>query len=197
MRPWPLVLLLSTVSPVLAQEPPAEPPAPTPAAPAPAAPKPAAKPPRPSAAPVTPPPAEAVPSGSYAGLPDEDTRLAVRDDAQYVMNYLLTGDVRAIVTMVAFPFQLEERRFDAGEPLVATWVKQLRNKRTDLITLYDIEVLPYADFEKKYGKPPARLGAIVPRGVEVYAAVANLSGHAALLLYRASPEGWRAFAYTD
>jgi len=194
MRPWSLVLLLSTVTPALAQEeapaePPAAAPAPTPA-PAPAAEKPAEKPPRPSAAPSAPAP-------SLTGPEDEDTRLAIRDDAQFVINYLLTGDVRSIVSMIAFPFQLEERRFDAPEPLVVTWVKQLRDKRTDLITLYDIEVLPYADFEKKYGKPPARLGAIVPRGVGVYAAVANLSGHAAVLLYRPSLEGWRAFAYTD
>ena len=80
---------------------------------------------------------------------------------------------------------------------MVTWVKQLRNKRTDLITLYDIEVLPYAEMEKKYGKPPARLGAIVPRGTEVYAAVANLSGRAAVILYRQDGRGWRAFAYTD
>src|SRR6218665_3176680 len=215
MRPWSLVLLLSTVTPALAQEeapaePPAAAPAPTPA-PAPAAEKPAEKPPRPRPAPPAPPPAAekpaenpprpraapSAPAPSLTGPEDEDTRLAIRDDAQFVINYLLTGDVRSIVSMIAFPFQLEERRFDAPEPLLVTWVKQLRDKRTDLITLYDIEVLPYADFEKKYGKPPARLGAIVPRGVGVYAAVANLSGHAAVLLYRPSLQGWRAFAYTD
>ncbi|ATB34216.1 hypothetical protein [Melittangium boletus] len=192
MRPWSLVLLLSTTSPALAQEAPAEPPASAPAAPASTpAPAPAAeKPPRPRAA-------SPAPAPSPASAEDEGTRQSIRDDAQFVINYLLTGDVRGTVSMIAFPFQLEERRFDTPEPLVATWVKQLRDKRTDLITLYDIEVLPYADFEKKYGKPPARLGAIVPRGVEVYAAVANLSGHAAILLYRPSLDGWRAFAYTD
>jgi hypothetical protein len=120
----------------------------------------------------------------------------VRDDARYLLTYLLSNDVRTIAPLLSYPFQLEERRFDTPESLVVTWVKQLRQKRTDLITLYDIEVLPYAEMEKKYGKPPARLGAIVPRG-DVYAAVANLSGHAAVLLYRETGEGWRAFAYTD
>jgi hypothetical protein len=121
----------------------------------------------------------------------------LRDEARYLLSYLLTGDVRSTVPMLAFPFQLEERSFDAPETLVVTWVKELRNKRTDLVTLYDIEVLPYAEMEKKYGKPPARLGAIVPRGTEVYAAVANLSGRAAVILYRQAGDGWRAFAYTD
>ena len=38
---------------------------------------------------------------------------------------------------------------------------------------------------------------IVPRGTDVYAAVANLSGRAAVLLYRQDGDGWKAFAYTD
>jgi hypothetical protein len=121
----------------------------------------------------------------------------VRDEARYLLSYLLTGDVRSTVPMLAFPFQLEERMFETPESLVVTWVKQLRNKRTDLVTLYDIEVLPYAQMEEKYGKPPARLGAIVPRRTEVYAAVANLSGRAAVILYRQEGPDWRAFAYTD
>jgi len=158
MRPWSLVLLLSTASPVLAQE--------TQQAPA-AAPQP--------------------------GNVQEE----VRDQARYLLSTLLNGDVRGSVPMLAFPFQLEERKFETPESLVVTWVKQLRNKRTDLVTLYDIEVLPYAEMEKKYGKPPARLGNIVPRGTEVYAAVANLSGRAAVLLYRQDGSDWKAFAYTD
>jgi hypothetical protein len=121
----------------------------------------------------------------------------IRKAAHHLVDSLLSGDVRGAVGYLAFPFQLEERRFDAPEPLVAAWVKELRNKRTDLVTLYDIEVLPYTELERKYGKPPARLGTLLPRGTEVYAAVANLSGHAAVILYRQTEDGWKAFAYTD
>ncbi|MCY1077854.1 hypothetical protein [Archangium lansingense] len=159
-------------------------------APAPQAPTPAPT-PAPTAAAPTPvaPPAPAPEPGSV--------QEEVRDEARYLLGYLLTGDVRSSVPLISFPFQLEERRFDAPEPLVVTWVKALRNKRTDLVTLYDIEVLSYAELEKKYGKPPARLGAIVPRGTEVYGAVANLSGRAAVILYRKDGDSWKAFAYTD
>jgi hypothetical protein len=122
---------------------------------------------------------------------------ALRNEARYLVSYLLTGDVRSAVPLLAFPFQLEDRKFETPEALIASWVKELRQKRTDLITLYDIEVLPYPEMEKKYGKPPARLGALVPRGLEVHAAIANLSGRAAVILFRQTPEGWRAFAYTD
>ncbi len=168
----------------------AEAPAPAAQAPAPQAPAPAPTAQAPAApAPVPADPASAPEPGSI--------QEGLRDEARYLLSYLLTGDVRSTVPMLAFPFQLEERSFDAPETLVVTWVKELRNKRTDLVTLYDIEVLPYAEMEKKYGKPPARLGAIVPRGTEVYAAVANLSGRAAVILYRQAGDGWRAFAYTD
>ncbi|HYO52562.1 hypothetical protein [Archangium sp.] len=227
MRRWSLALLLTTASRVLAQEAEEAPAAPAPvAAPAdepaqapapaaeqaPAAEKPsrrrrarqeaAAEAPAPAApalqAPAPVPTAEAPTPAAPAPAPQPGSvQEEVRDEARYLLSYLLTGDVRSTVPMLAFPFQLEERTFDAPESLVVTWVKQLRNKRTDLVTLYDIEVLPYAELEKKYGKPPARLGPIVPRGTEVYAAVANLSGRAAVILYRQTGEGWRAFAYTD
>jgi hypothetical protein len=166
--------------------------APAPAAQPSAPPAPAAQAPAPVPAPtVQAPTAPAV--APEAGSVQE----LVRDEARYLVGYLLTGDVRSTVPMLSFPFQLEERRFDAPEPLVVTWVKELRNKRTDLVTLYDVEVLPYAEMEKKYGKPPARLGIVIPRGTEVYAAVANLSGRAAVLLYRQDGPDWKAFAYTD
>lgn len=167
-------------------------PAPAAEAPLPAAPAPAPQAPAPAPA------AEAQAAAEPAKAPQPGSiQEQVRDEARYLLGYLLTGDVRSSVPMLAFPFQLEERRFDAPESLVVTWVKELRNKRTDLVTLYDIEVLSYAELEKKYGKPPARLGAIVPRGTEVYAAVANLSGRAAVILYRQEGADWRAFAYTD
>jgi hypothetical protein len=136
-------------------------------------------------------------ASASASTADSEIRDVVRDDTRYLLTYLLNSDVRSIAPMLAYPFQLEERQLETPESLVVAWVKQLRQKRTDLITLYDVEVLPYAELEKKYGKPPARLGGIVPRGTEVYAAVANLSGRAAVFLYRKTDEGWQAFAYTD
>ncbi len=162
-------------------------------------------PPAPAAQAPTPAPVAALPAQAQAPVPaalaalDPETskREDVREEARYLLSSLLSGDVRSIAPSLSYPFQLEERRFDTPESLVVTWIKQLRQKRTDLITLYDIEVLPYAELEKKYGKPPARLGAVIPRGTDVYAAVANLSGRAAIVLYRDTGEGWSAFAYTD
>jgi len=69
-----------------------------------------------------------------------------------------TGDARRAAGELTYPFQLEDKRYNPPEELVAAWVKQLRTHRTDLMNLAAIEVLSMAAMEKKYGKPPARLG---------------------------------------
>lgn len=192
MRRWSLALLVSLASPALAQEP-SQPPA-APAAPAakpPAAP-PAASPAK-APAPVTPPA-----SGKAEITQEEETRQEVQEEARFLFQSLLTGDVRNAASELSYPFQLEEKRFGTPEELVQAWVKQVRLKRTDLVTLYDIEVLTLAEMEKKHGKAPARLGLDLRNAKDVWAAVGNLSGHAAIFLFRASgTEQPRAFAYTD
>jgi len=122
----------------------------------------------------------------------------IKSEARYIFGHLISGDARSAVSELTFPFQLEDKRYGTPEELVAAWVKQLRQKRTDLVTLYDIEVLPLAEMEKKYGKAPARLGLGSLKEPDIYAAVANLSGRAAVLLFRA-PKGSdpAPFAYTD
>ncbi|WP_233597373.1 hypothetical protein, partial [Corallococcus sp. CA041A] len=130
--------------------------------------------------------------------PEGIARSVIHNEARFLFQSLLTGDVRNASTELIFPFQLEDKRFNTPDELVQAWVKQLRSRRTDLVTLYDIEVLPIAEMEKKYGKPPARLG-LDPRALkDTWAAVGNLSGHAAIFLFRGSPDlSWHAFAYTD
>ncbi|WP_223645478.1 hypothetical protein [Corallococcus sp. EGB] len=191
-------------------------PAPKPPAPAPRKPTPAPTPP-PGSAPVSPtarPPTPPTPSsvgtvplgpGREGARPSEEdlspeglARTMIHNEARFLFQSLLTGDVRNASAELSYPFQLEDKRFNTADELVQAWVKQLRARRTDLVTLYDIEVLPMAEMEKKYGKPPARLG-LDPRALkDTWAAVGNLSGHAAIFLFRGSPDlSWHAFAYTD
>jgi len=175
----------------------AAPPAPAPA-PAAAAPVPAPKPPAAQPAPAAPPtPAAAAP---VAAKDDAESfrRQQVKSEARFILENLITGDARRASIELLYPFQLEDKRYNTPEELVAAWVKQLCVKRTDLMTLYDIEVLSMAEMEKKYGKPPARLGLGSLKEPDLYVAVGNLSGRAAILLFRA-PVGTppKAFAYTD
>lgn len=129
-------------------------------------------------------------------LPDAAARNHVRAVARYLFQNLILGDARTVTTEFVYPFQLEDKRYGTPEELTAAWVKELRSKRTDLVTLYNVEVLSLPELEKKYGKPPARLGLNLA-GIQGYAAVGNLSGRPAIFLFRQTPEGWRAFAYTD
>ncbi|MDY7232954.1 hypothetical protein [Hyalangium rubrum] len=179
--------------------------------PAPAAPAPAAKAtptPAPAPAAAAPAPAaKAAPVPAPVAAEEDDSKLnaeeylrkLVRREARYIFENLLAGDARGASNELIYPFQLEDKKFNTPDELVAAWVKELRQKRTDLITLYDIEVLSLAEMEKKYGKSPARLGLGNLKDPNIYAAVGNLSGKAAVLLFRA-PQGTtqpQAFAYTD
>lgn len=195
-RPW-LALLLALPVSALAQQPAGPAPAQAPAAaPAPQKAEPAKPPPAPAPAPAAAAaPAKAEPTPGKPD-PEAETRNQVRSVARYLFQTLILGDARTVASELVFPFQLEDKKYGTPDELVNAWVKQLRTRRTDLVTLYDVEVLSLPEMEKKYGKPPARLGLNLA-GQQGYAAVGNLSGHAAIFLFRNTPEGWRAFAYTD
>lgn len=110
---------------------------------------------------------------------------------------LAGGDPNAIIARSGVPFYLEDRRLDRLEDLRSEWSKNLRKKRTDLITLYDIEVLTPAAMEKKYGKPPSRLRSWNLSAPKTYFAVGNLSGRAAVVLLKQSGIAWQVVGYHD
>jgi len=172
-------------------------PAPKPAA---KAAKPAPRAPEPKAAePSAPePPKVAEPAAPEPATPGTlSPRERVAEEARVFFALLLTGDVRALSFRLDLPFQLEGRRFGDNEELVSEWVRSLRQRRTDLVTLYDIEVLTPEEMERKHGAPPKRLGTLDYRGPNTYVAVANLSGRAAVAVFRISQGAVKAVAYTD
>ncbi len=130
----------------------------------------------------------------YAALPETEQ---VKYSAREFFTQLIAGDARGITNNCGLPFQLEERRLQTPEELFQEWLRNLRAKRTDLLTLYDIEVLAPADMEKKYGKPPQRLSQLPWRGQKTYVAVANLSGHAAIAVFRQTGLSWVVVGYAD
>jgi hypothetical protein len=111
---------------------------------------------------------------------------------------LVTGDAGRVVDFAGLPFMLEDRKIDRPDELRSTWAKHLRSKRTDLITLYGIEVFTPAELEKKYGQPPARLKSWTWRsGGPTFFAVANLSGRAAIVQLKSVGSTWQVVAYHD
>ncbi len=133
---------------------------------------------------------------NYLALPEGEQASVV---ARHFFNQLIAGNARAVTEAAALPFQLEDRRVNSGDELFQEWVKALRSKRSDLLTLYGIEMLSPAEMEKKYGKPPARLSNLPWKNSKTVIAVANLSGHAAVAVLKQHPSGigWQVVAYHD
>jgi hypothetical protein len=122
----------------------------------------------------------------------------VKYTARLVFNSIIAGDARSLVLNSAYPFQLEDRRLEMPDELHKEWLKNLRSKRTDLLTLYDVEVFTPAEMEKKYGRPPARLSALPWKAPKTLVAIGNLSGRAAVAVFRAHPSGrWQLIGYHD
>lgn len=174
-------------------------PSPEPAAPAPA-PSPAPQPreprlpsPRiPGAAPTAPPAAEEPPARAFGSDVE-----AVAYEARLFFLDVLASDAQALASRAAFPFYLEDRRFDREDELFSEWLRNLRDKRTDLLTLYGIEVLTLQEMERKYGKPPARLSSVPLRTGKTLIAVGNLSGRAAVAVFRQVGNRWKIVAFHD
>lgn len=131
-----------------------------------------------------------------ASRPEPDQ---VRYFARAWFQALISGDARLATSMSAMPFQFEERTVRTPDDLKAEWLKTLRSRRVDLLELYDLEVLTPVEMEKKYGKPPARLSGLHWRDPKTYVVVGNLSGRAAVVVFRAVPAGfgWQAVGYHD
>jgi hypothetical protein len=140
-------------------------------------------------------PEQPQPYGLLLSDPDQ-----VKALAHSFFDDVIAGDARSIVLHSGYPFYLEDRRLELPDELHDEWLKNLRSKRTDLLTLYDIEVLTPQEMEKKYGKPPARLKNLPwNTGAKTFIAVGNLSGHACIAVYREAqiPHHWQIVGYTD
>lgn len=117
--------------------------------------------------------------------------------ARLFFEQLLAGNAHGLVDLSGFPFQLEGHRLADREALYQEWTLQLRARRTDLLTLYGIEVLTPKEMEAKYGKPPARVAALPWRGADTYVAVANVSGKAAIAVLRPLDGEWAVIGFHD
>jgi hypothetical protein len=222
-----LLLILATpaLAQETPPEPPA-PPAEEPAAPPPEAPvaEPAApeeapkepaprKPARRAAKPAKPKPIEdagmplstEAPPKRDAGVPDAavvkteatPATVQVQKTARTFFEALLAGNARAAAALCAVPFVLEDRTLRTSQELEEEWAKQLRNRRTDLLALEQVEVLTPADAEKKYGPPPKRLTSLPWKNSGSYVVVGRFSGRPAVAIFKESGPGFRAIGFTD
>ncbi|GMU59649.1 MAG: hypothetical protein AMXMBFR34_14120 [Myxococcaceae bacterium] len=132
---------------------------------------------------------------------DKFMELSPPDQARVVarrfLEDLIAGDGRGLASASGLPFFFDDRRIEKLDELRNEWARVLRSRRTDLLTLYSVEILTAADMEKKYGRAPQRLGAWPTRGSNTFLAVANVSGHATVLLLRQSGITWQVLGIHD
>lgn len=118
-------------------------------------------------------------------------------EAQRFFSGVLAGDARLITGRAGYPFTLETQTYHSPDALLPEWIRHLRAIRSDLLTLYGIEILTPDQMEEKYGKPPARLAALPYKGRNSYVAIANISGRAAVALLRDTPNGMLVMGFSD
>jgi hypothetical protein len=124
------------------------------------------------------------------------TRGQALQTAKAFFERLLASDARGAANESSVPFMLEGKKISSADELYSEWVRNLR-KRTDLLTLYGVEILTAAEMEKRYGHPPARLSAFPYKDAGALLAVANLSGHAAVAVLKRTGDRYKVVGYTD
>ena len=117
--------------------------------------------------------------------------------ARRFMGDLIGGDPIAVLANVGVPFMVEDHRYDRVEDLRDAFARQLRRKRADRWTLYDINALLPADMEKTYGKPPSRLSNWSWKNSKTVIAVCSVSGHAVILMLKQVGATWQVTGFHD
>ncbi len=200
-----ILVALAIPGAALAQEAPAEPaaaPAPAPAAAPAPAPADAAK--APADAPK--PAAEAAPAVSAqnaaaaaAALVNQakpakpDQLLALSSRTFYTA--LLEKNVEILAQLCKAPFFFEGRAVGTDAEMKARWSNLIGGEPLEGVSLYDIELLSLEEMTQKYGKPPDRLRAWSMQGAIF--SVANLSGHATVVMWRKFGDKWLALGFHD
>jgi hypothetical protein len=133
-------------------------------------------------------------SEGFSSLSDVEQ---VRVMARIFDNRIVIGDARSLTLLSSFPFQLEDRSLASPDELHNEWLKNLRNKRTDVLTIYGVEVYTPAEMVKKYGQPPPRLAKLPLNQPKTLIAVSNLSGRASITVWRYLAGAWQVIGYTD
>jgi hypothetical protein len=179
-----------------------------PAPKAPAAPSPAAKPESPAAipqpkaaaapdarvAPVAPvaanPPAEEKPSA-----PKKPVDESLGATAHLFYEALLRKDVETLAGLSRAPFFFEGKQAQSNEEIKKRWLAALQGKAVQDLKLYGIDTFTAEEMVEKYGKAPEKLREWPIKGGML--TVGNLSGHAAVVLWRQNGKAWQAQGFHD
>jgi hypothetical protein len=112
-------------------------------------------------------------------------------------NALVKHDLEGMRPYFRSETWLEGQRFGSPGSAMAAWAQVLDSRRGIEYRLYNLEIFTPEQMEKRYGKPPARLTQLPWRGPRTFIAVANLSGRAAIAVFRVEGEAITLAGFTD
>jgi len=183
-------------------------PAPAPATPPPAAPAPAPAAPAPVAAPApalppaAPQPAVAQPNPAAATAGAADPKAAKKgadedlsEAARVFYLAILDKDVDRLVALCRAPFFFESRTANSEAEVRKKWETSLQSESMESLRVLGIEFFTYDEMLARYGKSPERLGSWPLRSGTF--SVANLSGHAVVVLWRKVGAAWQPVGFHD
>jgi hypothetical protein len=158
------------------------------ASPAPSTPEPSKK--RAAAEPAA---ASPEPSKSKAETrtPEDDLTLVARQ----FFGKLLKRDITGATAFCKTPFFFEGKAVNTPEEVRKRWAGAVSSRAVERIVLYGIDVLTPEEMAKKYGDAPSKLTGWPMKGGMI--TVANLSGQAAVVLWKKNNNVWSAIGYHD
>jgi hypothetical protein len=132
------------------------------------------------------------------GGPGQTERRAALDTARGFFQAVADHQLRRVLSLMTGPFYIEGQYFNSAEAAQDAWTRILQARADVEFRLEGLELLTPAEMETRYGKPPQRLASLPWKGPHTYIAVANLSGHPAVLVLRAPTSGAaQLLAFTD
>jgi hypothetical protein len=119
----------------------------------------------------------------------------VREGSLAVIRALLAKDLDALSRLTPVPFSFDGAEAATRAAVRQRWAALLERYPIDQLELRGVEVLSYDELVARYGKPPVRLQRLPIQGAQ--AAIIDLNGKGAVLLWRRRAKGFQLFAISD
>jgi hypothetical protein len=133
---------------------------------------------------------------------DQNAKTALRPEEEELLQVarlffvkLLKRDTEGASNLCRTPFFFEGKAVNSADDLKRRWAAAINSRPAERLVLYGIDVLTPEAMEAKYGKAPTKLASWPIKGGMF--TVANLSGQAAVVLWKKNGSAWAAIAYHD
>jgi hypothetical protein len=135
-------------------------------------------------------------AGNPSDVPDGGAVPAdPKDIAVSFARGLLAGDADALTKLTPPGFAFDGRVVWNAADVRSEWLHALEQRPLAGVQIYGVDVLPYDEMLKRYGKPPARLSQMNLAGTRI--AVVDLGGRALLVIFKKKGDGWAAIGVSD